>query len=68
VRDAVVGRELVLCRTVETQIQEGTPMRRDELMKPDLLSEVLLLVMGAAIVCFLMLTVLFVFLSGSAPR
>jgi hypothetical protein len=58
----------VLCRTVETQIQEGTPMRRDELMEPDLLSEVLLLVMGAAIVFFLTLTVLFAFLNGIAPK
>jgi hypothetical protein len=58
----------VLCRKVETQIREGTPMRRDELMKPDLLSEVLLLIMGAAIVFFLMLTVLFAFLNVIAPR
>jgi hypothetical protein len=43
-------------------------MRRDELMKPDLLSEVLLLVTGAATVFFLMLTVLFVFLNRIAPK
>jgi hypothetical protein len=36
---------------------EVTPMRRDELMKSDLLSELLLLVSGAVLFIFLMLIV-----------
>ncbi len=34
---------------------EVAPMRRDELMKPDLLSEILLLVSGAVLFFFLIL-------------
>jgi hypothetical protein len=39
-------------------------MRRDELMKPDLLSEMILLVIGVIMVFFLMMTGFFAFLGG----
>jgi hypothetical protein len=40
-------------------------MRRDELMKPDPLSELILLVIGVLMVSFLMMTGFFAFLGGT---
>jgi hypothetical protein len=54
----------VLCRTPEIQTEEVAPMRRDELMNPDMLSEVILLVMGALMVFVLMLTGFFAVVAG----
>lgn len=48
--------EMMLLTQVFTATNRRGPMRRDELMKPDMLSEMLLLVVGTAILMFLVST------------